>query len=44
MAYLHRYQHWDSKKADVMLVIGFILVLFTFFGTNYLLSGLHSYA
>ena len=42
--YLHRYQHWDSKKADVMLVIGFILVLFTFFGTNYLLSGLHSYA
>lgn len=42
--YLHRYQHWNDQKADAMLVIGFILVLFTFFGTNYLLSGLHSYA
>lgn len=28
----------------LIAVIGFLAVIFTFFGVNYLLSGLHSYA
>ena len=35
---------WKGKRAAWMAVIGFAAVLFTFFGVNYLLSGLHSYA
>ncbi len=35
---------WRGKKAAVLSIIGFICVLFTFLGVNYLLSGLHSYA
>lgn len=44
--YLHLYHQrdWRGKNANVIVVLGFILVLFTFFGVNYLLSGLHSYA
>lgn len=44
--YLHLYNRkdWRGKNANVIVIIGFILVLFTFFGVNYLLSGLHSYA
>ncbi len=44
--YLHVYRRkgWKGNNANLMVVGGFILVLFTFFGVNYLLSGLHSYA
>ncbi len=42
--HLHRQKGWRGKNANILVVAGFILVLFTFFGVNYLLSGLHSYA
>lgn len=44
--YLHLYNRrdWRGKNANVIVIVGFLLVLFTFFGVNYLLSGLHSYA
>ena len=35
---------WRGKRAAVLSIFGFIAVLFTYFGVNYLLSGLHSYA
>lgn len=42
--HLHRKRGWQGKKVCWMVVAGFVLVLFTFFGVNYLLSGMHSYA
>ena len=44
--YLHLHQRrvWRGEKASWMVIVGFVLVLFTLFGVNYLLSGLHSYA
>jgi len=43
-SYLHvrLMRGWRSSKAIVLLIIGFIAVLFTFFG-NYIFAGLHSY-
>ncbi len=43
--YLHIYRSkgWKGSNANLIALAGFILVLFTFFGVNYLLSGLHSY-
>lgn len=35
---------WRGKKAAWLSVAGFLAMLFTYFGVNYLLSGLHSYA
>ena len=35
---------WKGKRAAWMAIFGFIAVLFTFFGVNYFLAGLHSYA
>lgn len=35
---------WRGHRSSVLAVIGFAAVLFTFFGVNYLLPGLHSYA
>ncbi|MHB1404916.1 MAG: c-type cytochrome biogenesis protein CcsB [Desulfitobacteriaceae bacterium] len=35
---------WKGKRAAWMAVFGFVAVLFTFFGVNYFLPGLHSYA
>ncbi|SPF55562.1 Cytochrome c-type biogenesis protein CcsB [Candidatus Desulfosporosinus infrequens] len=35
---------WRGKRAAWMAVFGFAAVLFTFFGVNYFLPGLHSYA
>lgn len=35
---------WRGRRAAVLAIIGFAAVLFTFFGVNYFLSGLHSYA
>jgi cytochrome c-type biogenesis protein CcsB len=32
-----------GRKSAIMAIIGFICILFTYFGVNYLLSGLHSY-
>lgn len=45
-AYLHaRLMYgWKGKRAAWMTVLGFAAVLFTFFGVNYFLPGLHSYA
>lgn len=44
--YLHVYRSRDLPVSTTrwMVIIGFVLVLFTFFGVNYLLPGLHSYA
>lgn len=35
---------WKGKGAAWLSVIGFMAMLFTYFGVNYLLPGLHSYA
>lgn len=45
-AYLHaRLMYgWKGKRAAWMAILGFLAVLFTFFGVNYFLPGLHSYA
>ncbi|HZJ84900.1 MAG TPA: cytochrome c biogenesis protein CcsA [Syntrophomonadaceae bacterium] len=42
--HLHGRKDWRGRNANFLVVIGFIIVLFTFFGVNYLLAGLHSYA
>jgi cytochrome c-type biogenesis protein CcsB len=34
---------WRDRKAAILSVLGFVAVLFTYFGVNYLISGLHSY-
>ncbi len=34
---------WAGKRIAIIAIIGFISVLFTYFGVNFLLSGLHSY-
>lgn len=34
---------WRGKRIAVLSVVGFAAVLFTYFGVNFLLSGLHSY-
>jgi len=43
-AYLHTriLKGWHGKKSDLLLILGFVAVIFTFFG-NYIFSGLHSY-
>jgi len=35
---------WKGKRSAIITIIGFLLALFTYFGVNYLLTGLHSYA
>lgn len=35
---------WQGKNLAWVSIIGFLCVLFTYFGVNFLLSGLHSYA
>ncbi len=35
---------WKGKRSALIAIIGFLAALFTYFGVNYLLSGLHSYA
>ncbi|MCP4111022.1 MAG: c-type cytochrome biogenesis protein CcsB [Desulfobacteraceae bacterium] len=35
---------WRGARLAYISIIGFMSVLFTYFGVNYLLSGLHSYA
>jgi cytochrome c-type biogenesis protein CcsB len=45
-AFLHcRFMRgWRGRRAAWISIIGFASVLFTYFGVNFLLSGLHSYA
>lgn len=42
--HLHRQRGWRGNNARILVIVGFVLVLFTFFGVNFLLPGLHSYA
>ncbi len=44
--YLHlRFKKgWTGRKATWLSILGFLAVIFTYFGVNYLLFGLHSYA
>lgn len=44
-AYLHarRSYGWKGRKSAWMVVLGFIIVMFTLFGVSILLPGLHSY-
>ena len=35
---------WRGRRAAIMAIIGFAIVMFTFFGVTYLLPGLHAYA
>jgi cytochrome c-type biogenesis protein CcsB len=35
---------WKGRRSAAIAVIGFLAALFTYFGVNYLLAGLHSYA
>lgn len=37
-------REWSDKMMAVFAVGGFIIVLFTFFGVNFLMQGMHSYA
>lgn len=34
---------WSGKRIAYMAIFGFVSVLFTYYGVNFLLSGLHSY-
>jgi ABC-type transport system involved in cytochrome c biogenesis permease subunit len=45
LGYLHltRSRGWKGRKAFALAIAAFTLVLFTFFGVNFLLPGLHSY-
>ena len=45
-AILHAYmvKGWAGRRIAVMALVGFGCVLFTYFGVNMLLAGLHSYA
>jgi ABC-type transport system involved in cytochrome c biogenesis permease subunit len=44
--YLHArfVKGWKGRRIAVLSVIGFLSVIFTYFGVNFVLSGLHSYA
>ncbi len=35
---------WRGRRAAIMTIIGFLTLLFTFIGVNYLLPGAHTYA
>ena len=37
-------QGWRGSRVAWLSIVGFGCVLFTYFGVNFLLSGLHSYA
>jgi len=45
-AFLHARltRDWRGRRAAILSIIGFVAVLFTYFGVNYIISGLHSYA
>jgi len=35
---------WKGRRSAFIVVVGFLAAIFTYFGVNYLLAGLHSYA
>jgi len=35
---------WKGRRSAYVAIIGFLAAIFTYFGVNYLLAGLHSYA
>jgi cytochrome c-type biogenesis protein CcsB len=43
--YLHArlVKKWRWKMTAILSIVGFVFTMFTFFGVNYMLSGLHSY-
>jgi len=45
-AYLHSRitKNWRGRRSSLLSIIGYASVLFTYFGVNFILSGLHSYA
>jgi len=45
-AYLHMRltRGWRGRRSAYLAIIGFAIVMFTFFGVTYLLPGLHAYA
>jgi cytochrome c-type biogenesis protein CcsB len=45
-AFLHvRFSRgWTGRRAAILSIVGFGATIFTYFGVNFLLSGLHSYA
>ncbi len=45
-AYLHMHNQrsWRGGRAAIVLLVGYAAILFTYFGVNLLISGLHSYA
>ncbi len=42
--HVHRQKFWRGRNANILAVAGFIIVLFTKYGVNFILSGLHSYS
>jgi ABC-type transport system involved in cytochrome c biogenesis permease subunit len=44
--YLHArlVKGWKGKRIAMVSIVGFLSVIFTYFGVNFILSGLHSYA
>lgn len=36
-------RNWDGTRMALMALVGFLSVIFTYYGVNFLLSGLHSY-
>ncbi len=43
MLHLRMMRGWRGNRIAVLSIIGFLAVLFTYFGVNFWLSGLHSY-
>ncbi|MBI4051966.1 MAG: cytochrome c biogenesis protein CcsA [Elusimicrobia bacterium] len=42
--HLRRTRGWKNERFAWLAIAGFVFVVFTYFGVNYLLSGLHAYA
>ena len=34
---------WQGRKTNMVIIIGFICIIITFFGVNYILGGMHTY-
>ncbi len=45
-AYIHARmtRGWEGRRAAIYQIFGFLMVIFCFWGVNFLLSGLHAYA
>lgn len=43
LLHLRMMRGWRGNRIAILSIIGFLAVLFTYFGVNYWLSGLHSY-